>query len=121
MSNKILLTSIRNALSAARLSTYELATGATGDENLAPLTLYAWNAQVSGALLAPLHLCEVVVRNAVAEALEATYGPAWPWEPVMELSLPNVPVGYCQRKDLQMVRSRFRTVGKVIPELKFAF
>ena len=39
----------------------------------------------------------------------------------MELSLPNVPVGYCQRKDLQMVRGRFRTVGKVIPELKFAF
>jgi len=35
--------------------------------------LYAWNAQLSAAMMAPLHVCEVVVRNAVADALTAVF------------------------------------------------
>jgi len=64
---------IKEALSAARLGTYEAATTAVP---MLPgaLALYAWNAQISAAMLAPLHLCEVVMRNAVSDALVAIYG-----------------------------------------------
>jgi len=58
----------------ARMATYELAAAVTGDEDPAALALYAWNAQVSAALLAPLHICEVVIRNSVSDALEMVYG-----------------------------------------------
>ena len=70
---------IKAALSPARMATYE---GATQAADVLPgaLALYAWNAQVSAAMMAPLHICEVAVRNAVAEAIEAVYGPNWPWE-----------------------------------------
>lgn len=120
-STRILVQAVRESLSAARLATYEKATGRKGDDDLCALTLYAWNAQVSGALLAPLHLCEVVVRNAVANALEAQYGVNWPWSPGFEQSLPNPAVGYSPRKDLQSARRGGLTAGQVIPELKFVF
>ncbi|TVO55943.1 hypothetical protein FHP91_11955 [Denitromonas halophila] len=101
------------------MATYETVTG--GLDQAAALKLYAWNAQVSAALLAPLHVCEVVIRNAVAEAIEAQYGPKWPWSPSFERSLPDPTIGYSPRKDLLSARRSATTVGKVIPELKFVF
>lgn len=63
---------IRKALSPPRLATYETAMSQHGrSDPQAALTLYAWNAEISGTLLFPLHVCEVTIRNAVAEALEA--------------------------------------------------
>jgi len=121
MSTKTVVQAVREALSAARLATYEGATGGKGDDDLSALMLYAWNAQVSGALLAPLHLCEVVVRNAVANAIEAKYGDKWPWSVGFEQSLPDPKVGYSPRKDLYSARRGVTTTGKVIPELKFVF
>jgi len=59
---------IRNALTSARLGTFESATKVTPTLTGA-LALYAWNAQVAAAMLAPLHICEVVIRNAVADAI----------------------------------------------------
>ena len=119
---------VKTALSAARLSTYEVAagiidpvTGISDPTNTQALELYGWNALVSGALLMPLHVCEVVLRNAVSEALEAKYGINWPWDTSFELSLPNPAVGYNPRRDLQSARNRVLTTGKVIPELKFVF
>ena len=121
MSNKILVQSVRKALSGPRLGTYEAASGAQGDEDLAALDLYAWNASISAALLAPLHLCEVVVRNGIAEALETVYGNGWPWSSGFERSLPDPLRDWSPRKELVSVSRRFRTMGKVIPELKFVF
>jgi len=121
MSNRVLVAAVRAALSPARLGTYEVAAGVKSDEDVAALVLYAWNAEVSGALLSPLHICEVVLRNAVADALEALYGPRWPWSPTFERSLPDPTQGYSPRKDLQMARRSVSTPGKVIPELKFVF
>ncbi|SEQ70019.1 hypothetical protein SAMN03159444_02258 [Pseudomonas sp. NFACC02] len=121
VSTQIVVQAVREALSAARLATYEGATGRKGDEDISALTLYAWNAQVSGALLAPLHLCEVVVRNAVANAIEAQYGARWPWSPGFERSLPDPRTGYSPLKDLQNARRGAGSAGKVIPELKFVF
>ena len=111
---------IKNALAAARVGTYEAATTSIQALNGA-LALYAWNAQVSAALMAPLHVCEVVVRNAVADALTAVYGPDWPWSPVFATSLPQPTQGYSARGDLMKIRAAQPTTGKVIPELKFVF
>jgi len=71
MSNnqKTTINAVRAALSAARMGTFEAAAGVQSDDDPAALLLYAWNAEVSGAFLAPLHVCEVVIRNAVSDAL----------------------------------------------------
>ncbi len=113
---------IKNALSSPRIGTYEIATNAVSNLSGA-LALYSWNAQVSAALMTPLHICEVAVRNAVADALQSVYGPSWPWAPVFEQSLPNPPKGsgYSARRDLTATRAKEATTGKVIPELKFVF
>src|SRR5690606_29723556 len=108
------------ALAAARVGTYEGATTSLPVINGA-LALYAWNAQVSAAMMAPLHICEVVVRNAVADALTTVYGPSWPWSSVFATSLPQPAQGYSARGDLLKIRAIQPTTGKVIPELKFVF
>jgi hypothetical protein len=115
------LATIRQTLSLTRMSTFETAAGITGNDDPRALALYAWNARVSAALLAPLHICEVVVRNAASEAVEQVYGPRWPWQIGFEQSLPSPRTGYNPQRDLQNVRSRVLTTGKVIPELKFVF
>ncbi len=121
MPNKDLIQAVRKALSAARLETFEIASAAKGDEDLAALNLYAWNARVSAALLAPLHICEIVVRNAVAEAIEHVYGHGWPWSPGFERSLPDPMREWSARREIIGARRNFRATGKVIPELKFVF
>ncbi|WP_288374254.1 Abi family protein [uncultured Pseudomonas sp.] len=113
---------VRNTLSAARLGTYEAIAAAAGRDAEAAVALYAWNAQISGALLPPLHLCEVAIRNAVSDALEALYGARWPWNPTFERSLPRQSgPGYNALADLQQVRNKATSTGQVITELKFVF
>lgn len=60
------------------MATYDATVGATSPGDQCALELYAWNALVSAALLMPLHICEVVLRNAVADALQSVYGTNWP-------------------------------------------
>lgn len=103
------------------MGTYEKAAAPANDEDPSALDLYVWNAQLSGAFLAPLHICEVVIRNAISDALEPKYGPRWPWAPGFEQSLPSPQVGYNPRQDLFNARRNANTIGKVIPELKFVF
>lgn len=64
---------IHRSFSAARMTTYE---GAVARAQLRahPFELYRWNMRVSGAFLLPLHTCEVVTRNAVAEAVAQQHG-----------------------------------------------
>jgi hypothetical protein len=112
---------IRHSLSLPRMSTFETAAGVTNDADPRAVALYAWNARVSAAFLVPLHICEVVIRNAASEALEHVYGPRWPWQIGFEQSLPNPRTGYNPQRDLQNTRSRVTTTGKAIPELKFVF
>ncbi|WP_191002388.1 hypothetical protein [Cupriavidus pauculus] len=99
------------------METYEAACQVVGDESPAALELYAWNAKVSGALMPPLHVCEVTVRNAVADVLEAIYGPLWPWSATFERSLPAGPMATA----LRQARDGCSSAGKVIPELSFHF
>lgn len=113
---------VRNTLSAARLGTYEAIATAAGRDAEAAVSLYAWNALISGALLPPLHLCEVAIRNAVSDALEALYGARWPWNATFERSLPRQGgPGYNALNDLQQARNKVPTTGQVITELKFVF
>lgn len=111
---------IKNALSVPRIGTYEAATTGTPQLSSA-LALYAWNAQVSASMLAPLHFCEVTIRNAVADAIAAAHGAQWPWDAGFMRSLPNPSSGYNPRRDLVSARAGKTTTGKVIPELKFIF
>lgn len=111
---------IKDALSAPRIGTYEAAT--TGTPQLpSALALYAWNAQVSASMLAPLHVCEVSIRNAVSDAIAAAHGPLWPWDAGFMRSLPNPKNGYSAHRDLESARIGKATTGKVIPDLKFVF
>lgn len=110
--------SIKNALSAARIGTYETATTVAPTLDGA-LNLYVWNAKVSGAMLAPLHMCEVVIRNAVSEALTAEYGLRWPWSYAFEQSLPTS--GKFNMREHLKSKRYLPTTGKIIPELNFVF
>lgn len=121
--SRLELQTIKKALSSARMSTYEAVIDRAGNKlnDEQALGLYAWNAQVSAAFLAPLHICEIVVRNAVAEVLESQYGSKWPWSAGFEQSLPDPKIGYSPRADLRSARRAAPTTGKVIPELAFVF
>ena len=105
-------------LSAPRFATY-LAERA-GDKQAA-LELYRWNMELSAALLVPLQICEVSVRNSIVAAIERTYGPNWPWERGFEISLRNPLNSYSPRRDLIDLAGRLATSGKIIAELKFVF
>lgn len=115
--------SIKASLSAARIGTYEnILGGPVGLQRTEKaLRLYMWNAQVSSAFFVPLHVCEVVMRNAISEVLEKVYGTRWPWSIGFERSLPIPPYGYKPKDDLINERRNQPTTGKVIPELKFVF
>jgi hypothetical protein len=110
-------------LSKSRLSTYRsYVTQTIGNDDLdKALELYAWNAKTSSAYLLPLHIYEVVLRNAIADAISLRYGANWAFNSYFENSLPNPAHGYSQRKDLISVRNQHAAIGKIIPELKFAF
>ncbi|MBM9467985.1 hypothetical protein [Nakamurella leprariae] len=101
------------------MCTYDRAAGSKGPA--VALELYEWNARVSAALLVPLHVCEVVLRNAISAAIEQQYGHRWPWSDGFHRSLPSPRTSYKPGVDLVRARDGMPTTGKVIPELKFVF
>ncbi|KHS63879.1 MULTISPECIES: hypothetical protein [Pectobacterium] len=115
--------SIKDSLSAARIGTYENIVGGTASllQTEKALRLYMWNAQISAAFFVPLHVCEVLTRNAISEVIEKVYGDRWPWSIGFERSLPIPIHGYKPKDDLISGRRNQPTTGKVIPELKFVF
>lgn len=122
MSTPAVLSAVKNALSPARLGTYENAVAVAGPDDQRALELYRWNAEISAAFLPVLHVCEVVIRNAVSEAVAAVYGPQWPWVQAFEISLPNPSTGFSAMRDLTAARAKGQgSTGKVIPELNFVF
>jgi hypothetical protein len=121
MSNKDVIDAVTASLSTARMGTYRGAVTLTDDQDMGALNLYAWNATISGSLLSAIHICEVVVRNAVSDSLTRLYGPRWPFSTAFSRSLPDPPVGYSPRRDISSVTRSHATTGKVIPELKFVF
>ena len=112
---------VEKVLSKERLGTYARTLNMLNTRQA--LTLYAWNAEVSGAFMLPQQACEVAVRNAVSDVLSAVYGPQWPWSLGFERSLPDAKSGFSMRKELSAARVKGRAgnTNTVIPELKFAF
>lgn len=113
------LHALPKVLSAPRFSTYLRETA--GDREHA-LALYQWNLEVSAALMAPLHVLEVSVRNGIADAIEHRHGGAWPWTSGFVRSLTDPPrPHYSPKRDLKSCACTQPSTGKVIAELKFAF
>lgn len=112
-------------LSTPRFQTF---LSARNNNPLKALQLYHWNAQVSAAFLYPLHVFEICLRNAVANAAESAYRTdEWPWSRAFETSLPTTHSvqRFSPRRELVNTRDwqprPRQTTGKVIAELKFAF
>lgn len=108
-----------NVLSAPRFATY-LQRSENNREDA--LQLYLWNLKISAALMVPLHIVEVTLRNAVVEAIESVHGGTWPWSAGFLRSLPNpTPPNYSPQRDLNVLGSKHTTSGKIIADLKFVF
>lgn len=108
---------IKHTLAASRVATYEQA---TIDLEQA-LALYQWNANVSGAFLSCLQMCEVSIRNAISEILVKIHGTRWAWEQGFIGTLPNPQFGYNPRNNLNTARQNTHDINNVIPELRFVF
>lgn len=120
MSNSVpaAIDAVKVALSPSRIATYEREIELAKDQTPSALELYAWNANISGAFLVPLQVCEVVIRNAISDALSDVYEERWPWNRTFDVSLPRA-----RRTELDEARRKrgINTTGKVIPELTFFF
>jgi len=110
---------VRIALSPARTSTYLFAQKTFPPCLDKALLLYRWNVELSGAIYWNLATCEVVVRNAVDDALSAVYGPNWPWEPafIYDLNAEGKSI-LLKAKNKAGVSA---STGKVMAELAFGF
>ena len=113
------LAAICAALSTPRLERYIAASDCNRRRALA---LYQWNAQISAAFMLPMHICEVVLRNAIVDAIERVYGPHWflPGSG-FEGSLPRPASGYSPFNDLGAARANYPSAGKIVPEVKLMF
>lgn len=114
------LQDLPEVISAPRFATY---LQAKGNDREQALDLYEWNLDISSALIVPLQVCEVAVRNGIAEAIEAVHGANWPWNNgfIRSLPRPKSRFRYNPADDLQACARKLPTTGKIIAELKFAF
>lgn len=110
---------VRRSLSEERLHTFDCAVA--GSTGCTPLELYMWNARISAAFMVPLHMCEVVTRNAVSDALTRIHGPRWPWIQGFEDSLPSPASGYDARRELRRAAARSCSTATLIPTMSFVF
>lgn len=110
------ISAITSAISTERLGTFSAAKGFS--PGATALEIYVWNALLSSAFFASLHICEVTMRNGIAHALELKYGANWPWHPGFERTLPDD-----RKRDIQQARRRLPVgaTGKVIAGLTLHF
>ncbi|MFL9584051.1 hypothetical protein [Stenotrophomonas sp. AB1(2024)] len=111
---------IHRSFSAERLQTYEAAAARMAGHTHA-FELYEWNMHISCAFMLPLHTCEIVIRNAVADAIALRHGPAWPWQDGLRLSLPGSAGGYNARDELRRAAGSCSSTPSVVAGLRFAF
>ncbi|UUA75274.1 hypothetical protein [Cellvibrio sp. QJXJ] len=111
------LATIPNTLSQPRFATY---LRSCANDPQKALALYQWNLQLSAALIIPLHVLEIGIRNAVVERLDTVYQSNWHLNQGFIRSLPDHGL-YKPRSDLLNVAKVQPTAGKVVAELKFIF
>ena len=120
MRNKEIL-ALSRAFSEERLTKYREAYLGPSDVNgdYCGYGLYIWNSKLSAACFTSIHVMEVVLRNAIAEACVTKYGANWIYQSSFQKSLKYS--NYC---DLCKIIDRFNRpifIGKLIPELSFFF
>lgn len=112
-------TAIEQTLSVNRFSTYRQAVVAAYGQDCSAmaLQLYEWNVELSSLFFFPLHIYEVVLRNAISEAISIRYGQDWPTNLFFQNSLNR------QDKDtlISAINGNYRGVGKLLPEIKFVW
>lgn len=110
---------IEDTLSTSRFLTYRNAIETVFGEDDLPMAveLYQWNAELSSRFFFPLHIYEVMLRNAISDAISLRYGNDWPINTIFVNSL--------NRQDkstlLKAINGNYLGVGKLLPELKFVF
>ena len=109
---------LASTISAPRLGRYIRTCG--GDVPNA-LRLYQWNLEVSAAFFLPLQMLEVSLRNAVAEAIEAAYGPNWTHSRSFMFSLSAPRKAFNSHQHLTKTAARQAVPSKVIADLNFVF
>lgn len=115
MKSSVNLENIKKTLSEPRLSTYEKQT----DTLKNALDLYRWNAQVSSALFDCIAMCEVVLRNAVSEAIcSSSFGDKWVWNTTFA---GHFPLEIRQTLHKLARKRKIKTLDRAIPELTFIF
>jgi hypothetical protein len=115
--NQPIITALGRTLSQDRLSTYLAATAGKMEE---ALHLYNWNADVSGALYAPLQGLEIALRNALHDVLSSSYSPAWYDSP--KINMDAYTTGDIRKaKDILARRGALLTPPNIMAELSFGF
>ncbi len=112
------LTRLTSTISAPRLGRY---VRTCRDNVSTALKLYQWNLEISAAFFLPLQMLEVTVRNAVAEAIEAAYGPNWTHSRSFMFSLSAPRKAFNARQHLMSIAVRHTVPSKVIADLNFIF
>lgn len=112
------LTRLAGSISAPRIGRYIRA--CQGDVPAA-LGLYQWNLEISAAFFLPLQVLEVTIRNAVSEAIEASYGPDWTHNRTFMVSLKAPGKAFSPRQHLTDIAGRHTVPSKVIADLNFIF
>jgi hypothetical protein len=110
---------IEKTLSIPRFRTYRSAiVSVLGEEcEVAALELYQWNANLAARFFYPLHIYEVVLRNAISEAFTRRYGENWPTNEVFQNSL-----NYQDKQTLlRAMENGYEGGGKLLPEIKFVW
>ncbi|MEN5291708.1 hypothetical protein [Stenotrophomonas lactitubi] len=110
---------LRRALSAERLSTYERI-ASTCSPDVTAESLYLWNMRMCGALMMPVHLCEVVIRNAAASVLARQHGPRWPWNDAFRRRLPASSSAFA-RTALEQAACRATSTSEIVANLPMVF
>lgn len=109
---------LRNALSTLRFATYLL--HSDNCPNRAH-DLYQWNMEISSGMMIPLHVVEVVFRNAVAEAISSHHGENWPWAEGFLRSIRDSKESYDPRRNIISERKGEKSIPDIIANLNFIF
>jgi hypothetical protein len=113
-------TTIAEALSDERFATYLHSVDGAGDP-LHAMRLYGWNMEASAALWGPLHVLEVVTRNAMHRELSAALQrDDWWHHPALNLTQTGLDQIAAAERYLTL-GTRSRSVGATVAELPFGF
>lgn len=105
-------TGLPEAISAARLAPYLTA---CDDDVQCAVRLYTWNIEVSSAFWGPVHVFEVVLRNALHNQMSRRYGRSDWWERT-DVRLHDVMVDQLDRAQQDARKAASRKKRQMVPD-----